>query len=201
MKSIMITLAMATVLFAQSSFKQNGFQQERDSFSRLYLVGGISLANIVYNDADIQDQFDPDMYRGAYVGLESPSGPALVGLGFLQQGARIKDGGFKGTDRYNYLSGYLLIPYHLTRRLALLAGLQGGYCLFGDTERDGESEHLTSNDFDIDYGLLLGANLSARGKLGLRGTWYYGLADVLSDNEADLSFRNRGFTLSLVYRL
>ena len=84
-------------------------------------------------------------------------------------------------------------------------GFQLGKCNEGKFEMsfagESESEDLKGEDFELDYGLLLGVDYMINTNMGIRASYYLGLADVVKDNDSDLNFKNRGIGISLLYSL
>ena len=190
MKKSLTILLLVTGLFAQGG---------------ITIVGGLNMGNIKYNDSDVADLIDISIKMGLSVGAENMVGPLKVGGAFVQRGTKssIEISGVKveGSNTYNYLSGYALYPYAIQEGLSAFGGLQTGFFLSGSWEIEGESYDFDSDDIGLDYGLLLGVDFTLNTNMGIRASYYLGLADVAKDVDSELNFKNRGIGISLLYSL
>ena len=190
MKKSLTILLLVTGLFAQGG---------------ITIVGGLNMGSIKYNDSDLADLIDISMKMGLSVGAETMAGPLKVGGAFVQRGTKssIETSGVKveGSNTYNYLSGYALYPYAIQEGLSAFGGLQTGFFLSGSGEVEGESYDFDSDDIGFDYGLLLGVDYMFDTNMGIRASYYLGLADVIKDADSDLNLKNRGIGISLLYSL
>jgi len=190
MKKSLTILLLVTGLFAQGG---------------ITIVGGLNMGSIKYNDSDLADLIDISMKMGLSVGAETMAGPLKVGGAFVQRGTNssieILGEKIEGSNTYNYLSGYALYPYAIQEGLSAFGGLQAGFYLSGSGEVEGESYDLESDDIGLDYGLLLGVDYMLNTNMGIRASYYLGLADVVKDADSDLNFKNRGIGISLLYSL
>jgi len=64
-----------------------------------------------------------------------------------------------------------------------------------------ESEDLEGEDFELDYGLLLGVDYMLNTNMGVRASYYLGLADVVKDLDSDFNFTNTGIGISLLFKM
>ena len=190
MKKSLTILLLVTGLFAQGG---------------LTIVGGLNMGSIKYNDSDVADEVDVSMKTGFSFGVEKMVGSLIVGGGFVQRGANVEIdfgglGKVKGSDTYNYLSVYGLYPFG-----SVFGGFQLGKSIGGKTEvsldGESESEDLEGEDFALDYGLLLGVDYSINASLGVRASYYLGLADVGKEGDSDENFKNTGIGISLLYKM
>ena len=194
MKKSLTILLLVTGLFAQGG---------------ITIVGGLNMGSIKYNDSDLADLIDISMKMGLSVGAETMAGPLKVGGAFVQRGTNSSIGilwaayseKIEGSNTYNYLSGYALYPYAIQEGISAFGGLQTGFFLSGSSEVEDESIDLESDDFGLDYGLLLGVDYMLNTNMGIRASYYLGLADVLKDADSDLNLKNRGIGISLLYSL
>ena len=194
MRKSLITSLLVTGLFAQGGFT---------------IVGGLNMGSIKYNDSDIADEVDISMKMGFSVGAETMAGPLKVGGAFVQRGANVEvdvyGAKLEGSDTYNYISGYGLYPFSIQEGLVAFAGLQLGKCIGGKTEisfaGESESEDLEGEDFALDYGLLLGVDYSINANMGVRASYYLGLADVADDLDSDFNYKNTGIGISILYKM
>jgi len=194
MKKSLTILLLITGLFAQGGFT---------------IVGGLNMGSIKYNDSDVADEVDVSMKMGFSIGAETMAGPLKVGGGFVQRGANVEvdllGETLEGSDTYNYLSGYGLYPFSIQEGLSAFGGLQFGKCIGGETEAsfagESESEDLKGEDFALNYGLLLGIDFSINANMGVRASYYLGLADVVEDLDSDFNYKNTGIGISLLYKI
>jgi opacity protein-like surface antigen len=190
MQKPILTLFLITGLFAQGGFT---------------IVGGLNLGSVQYNDSDVADLFDISMKVGLNIGAETAVGPLKVGGALVQRGAKMEMSflgeTFTGSDTYNYLTAYGIYPYAIKEGISAFGGLQLGKAIGGTSEFDGDSETLNSDDFALDYGLLIGLDYMINTKMGVRASYYLGLADVIKDVDSDFNFKNTGIGLALLYNL
>ena len=97
----------------------------------------------------------------------------------------------------NYLTGHLLTSQSISTNLDLLLGFELGYfwnektkiriCIESDCESD--AEEFDSDDWKdmdgnmIDYGFLIGGRAPISENISINGTYYYGLADIITEVE------------------
>ena len=194
MKKSLTILLLVTGLFAQGGFT---------------IVSGLNMGSIKYNDSDVADEVDVSMRMGFSIGAETMAGPLKVGAGFVQRGANVEfdllGEKLEGSDTYNYLSGYGLYPFSIQEGLSAFGGFQAGKCIGGKTEAslacESESEDLEGEDFALDYGLLLGVDFSLNVNMGVRASYYLGLADVVEDLDSDFNYKNTGIGISILYKM
>ena len=175
----------------------------------LTIVGGLNMGRIKYNDSDVADEVDVSMKMGFSIGAETMAGPLKIGGGFVQRGANVEvvlyGEKFEGSDTFNYLSGYGLYPFSIQEGLSAFGGFQLGKCIGGKVEfsiaGESESEDLKGEDFALDYGLLLGVDYSINANMGVRASYYLGLADVAEDVDSDFNYNNTGIGVSLLYKM
>jgi hypothetical protein len=89
--------------------------------------------------------------------------------------------------------------------LSAFGGFQLGKCIGGKTEAsfagESDSEDLKGEDFALDYGLLLGIDYSINANMGVRASYYLGLADVAEDLDSDFNYKNTGIGISILYKM
>lgn len=175
--------------------------------SNYTLIGGLNFATIQYNEKDINDYVDISANTGLLIGIESNSGPFKLGFAYIQRGASISVSGsdFEGSDTYNYLAAHSLIPIPLSKQFEIVGGLQIGKCLGGKWEAkddyDSDSGTIDAEDINLDFGLLVGADIMFSPKFGVRGTYYFGLSDVYKDVESDFNIKNRGLAVNILIKI
>jgi hypothetical protein len=190
MKRWIIPLLLVTSIAAQTNYT---------------LVGGINIATIEYNDDEVGDLVDISSKYGFILGVETMTGPVLLGIAAVQRGAQAEmdfmGQTISGYDIYNYISVYGAYPFTLQEGFTFMAGLQVGQPLGGNSEMNNESEEIDADLLALDYGLLLGANILLDPQIGFRATYYLGLADVSKDFPSNLNWKNRGIGITLLYTL
>ena len=145
---------------------------------------------------------------GFSIGAETMVGPLKVGAGFVQRGANTEQDLYEDYEKsatYNYLYGHGLYPFSIQEGLSAFGGFQAGKSIGGKTETDfgggSESEDLKGEDFALDYGLLLGVDFSLNANMGVRTSYYLGLADVVKDLDSDSNYKNTGIGISILYKM
>lgn len=171
------------------------------------VIGGLNLSTIAYNESDMEDLFDITSQMGLAIGAEKMLGPVNVGAAFVQRGTKMSfdffGTSFESTQTVNYLALHGLYPYSVMEALSVFGGLQLGIGLGGTVEFEGETEDIESGDTAMDYGLLLGADYMFMPNIGVRASYYLGLADVDASDEAtsETNWKNRSIGISLLYKL
>jgi len=198
MKIIITSIFLIAGLFSQSSTT---------------FVGGINMGNVSANDSS--EDLDPIMKIGAIVGAEITNGGLTVGLNFVQRGYSIDeeedfDGytvSMSGSTTLNYINFYGLYPYNLPNNISVFGGFQGGLGLGGESEIETDimgmsidlEEDIEAEDMEFDYGLLFGADYMINDNIGIRFSYYHGLADIAKDLDSDENMKNTGILLGLLY--
>ena len=171
------------------------------------VVAGLNLSTIKYNESDLEDLFDITSQIGLAIGAEKMLGPVNVGAAFVQRGTKTSFDFFgetiEVTQTFNYLALHGLYPYSVMDELSVFGGLQLGIGLGGTAEFETGSEDIDSGDMALDYGLLLGADYTFMPNIGVRLSYYLGLADVDASEIAtsDTNFKNRSIGINLFYKL
>ena len=199
MKKLLLTSIFVTGILATSLFAQRGFT----------LVGGLNLGSIKYNNDNVDNDVDISTKTGLILGVESTGGPLNMGVAYIQRGAKFKAeflyDDIRIIETYNYLSGYVIIPISIQKVLSVFGGGQIGICLGGTSEMESGGESMTydleGEDFAIDLGLLFGADYMFNTNIGIRASYYLGLADVADGVESNYNFKNRGIAINLLYKI
>ena len=195
--SLFIFLVLAANLFAQID---------------LTLVGGLNLSTVKFNDNNADNDIDLPMKSGFILGIETKGGPFIIGGSFIQRGMIMKGddeygGNITLTQTYNYLSGYLLYPISIQKQLSVFGGCQLGKFIGGTAERkwDGDSDSidLETEKYALDFGILFGADFMFNSSVGVRGSYYIGLSNVIGIDEypSNYNWKNRGIEISLLYKI
>lgn len=200
MKNLIVSLIVITSLvFSQTD---------------MYLIGGINYSKVVGDDVE-----DIDNTFGIKLGFEKKlSNIFIAGIGYSQRGwssSSEEDGSYSWESKVNlnYLTTYVFYPYKIENRVDLLGGVELGYfinakvkseyCEDGDCESD--TEEIDSEEWDdmdgnkFDYGLVVGGKYSINAQIALVGTYFFGLANLFDDNDADA--KNRSLQLNIRYSL
>jgi hypothetical protein len=192
MKKLMfVTLLLVSVVFAQSTIR---------------LTGGVNIANIKWNDEDMQKAVDPKPLTGLDIGIEKPIENLILGLHLIQRGMKTEDFMADGVDvtmTMNYLNAqaiYSLNPAN--SRFSIFLGAEVGKFLNGEMEAkyNGETntEDIESEDISLDYGAIGGVYFWLNQNLGLRASYYYGLANI-DDDDDDMTGKHNGIQILLAY--
>ena len=192
--TLFVTLALAINLSAQID---------------LTLVGGLNLSTVKYNDNNADNYVDISMRSGFILGVETVGGPFVIGGEFVQRGANVKSKVYdsEGSDTYNYLSGYLLYPVSIQEQLSVFGGCQLGKFIGGTSEikwnGDSDSVDLEAEDFALDFGLLFGADVMLNSSVGVRGSYYIGLSNVIGVEgyPSDANYKNSGIGICLLFKI
>jgi len=184
------------------------------SYAGNIFVGGVNLANVSPNS---EQEVDPNIKVGVTVSAENISGNLRVGIGYTQRGYSIKQSmmeeGIMATamaaTTLNYLNIYTLYTYSMQNNISMFGGIQGGLGLGGkfemEMEFDGISmdfdDDIESDDMSFDYGVLVGGDYMINDKMGMRCSYYHGLANIIEDQDSDDNLRNTGVQLALLYKL
>lgn len=189
-------------------------------YAEIAIIAGVNYGGVTYSE-EIYQYMSIANGIGFNAALEKSIGPTIVGLGFFQQ-SYIENFDystsesdeisftFKNTTSTNYAMGYVIYPYEIDP-LRVWGGLQFGHCLSGtstlkyngqETKRD-----IKSDEYNLDYGLLLGVDYMFMKYIGVRGSYYYGLAEVFKEeidffiaNEEKLNAMNVGINAQLLLR-
>ncbi len=187
-------------------------------FAQLGIKAGLNMANEIrsFNQSDIATSFQSSNLTGYQIGLTYQAMPKKTGMG-VEIGALLSQKGSSfhfdsinvdnvlrnGYKEINYLEVPLNIRYHIIVGLVGVygfGGVYGGCALSGSTvtESTSTTEKETYKTFAdrVDYGYNFGAGVELFRKIQLGGTWSNG---IKSTSNADSSFKNKVFTMNLVY--
>jgi len=194
-KVLGIILVLSTFVFAQENFR---------------LIGGINFSNIKWNNEDIQDAFDPKPLMGINVGIENQIKNIIIGLTYVQRGMKSEDfmvDGFELTMTMNYITGFALLSLSPDPNspLSLFVGGEMGKYLNGEAkgtyEGESETEDIDADDINLDYGILGGAHIALNEKIGIRGSYYFGLANIDDVDDDDMTGKHNCIQVMLTYKL
>lgn len=187
-------------------------------FAQLGIKAGLNMANEIrsFNRSDVATSFHSSNLTGYQIGLVYQAMPKKTGVG-VEIGALLSQKGSSfhfdsinvdnvlrnGYKEINYLEVPLNIRYHIIVGLVGVYGFGGVYgacALSGSTvtESTSTTEKETYKTFAdrVDYGYNFGAGVELFRKIQLGGTWSNG---IKSTSNADSSFKNKVFTMNLVY--
>lgn len=187
-------------------------------FAQLGIKAGLNMANEIrsFNRSDVATSFQSSNLTGYQIGLVYQAMPKKTGMG-VEIGALLSQKGSSfhfdsinvdnvlrnGYKEINYLEVPLNIRYHIIVGLVGVYGFGGVYgacALSGSTvtESTSTTEKETYKTFAdrVDYGYNFGAGVELFRKIQLGGIWSNG---IKSTSNADSSFKNKVFTMNLVY--
>jgi len=195
MKKIMILTIM--MLLPATIVAQSGYT----------LVGGFNMSTFGGDDVD-----EADNLMGFKIGIQQTIANGLIATySFTQRGCEFSDNYYSGEMKLNYLSASIVKPFSMGPGFDFLAGGDIGYFLGGESEScfdygyDGYGNNCTSVDIDsddldssFDFGLEIGARYKVNNQIGIVGTYYLGLKNVL---DKDMDATNRSFQIYATYAL
>lgn len=187
-------------------------------FAQLGIKAGLNMANEIrtFDRSDIATSFQSSNLTGYQIGLVYQAMPKKTGMG-VEIGALLSQKGSSfhfdsinvdnvlrnGYKEINYLEVPLNIRYHIIVGLVGVygfGGIYGGCALSGSTVTEStsttEKEAYKTFADRVDYGYNFGAGVELFRKIQLGGTWSNG---IKSTSNADSSFKNKVFTMNLVY--
>ncbi len=167
------------------------------------LVGGVNLGNIQMNSRDYDAFLTTKMKTGFSVGMERKVGPLVAGAGVVQRGSTFEfDFGPDGQQTipmiFNYLNVYGLFPYSPFKRLTVLGGLQIGQFLNGTIGE--EKDTINRDEVSLDYGVIVGLDYYFTSQVGLRATYYHGMADIGKSGPSKDNMKHTGIGITLLLR-
>ena len=190
-----IILVLSTFVFAQENFR---------------LIGGVNFSNIKWNDENIQDAFDPKPLMGFNIGIENQIKNIIIGLSYVQRGMKSEDfieDGLEFTMTMNYITGFALLSLSPdpNSSLSLFIGGEFGKYLSGEVkatyEDESDTEDIDADEINLDYGILGGAQISLNDKIGIRGSYYFGLANIDDVDDDDMTGKHNCIQVMLTYKL
>ena len=170
MKKIMILTIM--MLLPATIVAQSGYT----------LVGGFNMSTFGGDDVD-----EADNLMGFKIGIQQTIANGLIATySFTQRGYEFSDNYYSGEIKLNYLSASIVKPFSMGPGFDFLAGGDIGYFLGGESESC------------FDFGLEIGARYKVNNQIGIVGTYYLGLKNVL---DKDMDATNRSFQIYATYAL
>ena len=193
MKKIMILTIM--MLLPATIVAQSGYT----------LVGGFNMSTFGGDDAPDE----ADNLMGFKIGIQQTIANGLIATySFTQRGYEYSGNYYSGEMKLNYLSASIVKPFSMGPGFDFLAGGDIGYFLGGESESCfdyGYGNNCTSVDIDsddldssFDFGLEIGARYKVNNQIGIVGTYYLGLKNVL---DKDMDATNRSFQIYATYAL
>ena len=171
------------------------------------VVGGLNRGIIEYNDDYKNDTNRIAMKTGVTLGTETTIGHFIIGGAFIQRGTSYKAGALDhiGSYTFNYLSGYILGKLTYQEVLSGFGGFQLGKGLNGtqegEVDNDLGSGDLKAEDFNLDFGLVFGADIMFSSHIGFRASYYIGLTDILKEVPSNYNIKHRGVGICLIYKI
>ena len=188
-------------------------QHKAQRSNRVNILGGITYSTMAGDGIE-----DAENLIGFRFGIENElvNGP-IVGATFSQRGysssERYGEESYDGELTLNYLTGYALFRTSLSPVFDLVIGPEFGYflngevknnwCYYGDCESD--TQDIDSDDWEdmggnnIDYGIVFGGKHTINKQISLVGTYFFGLANLNTDDKDDYEVKNRSFQIYLSY--
>jgi len=175
----------------------------------LRVIGGVNFSNIKWNDKDIQDSFDPKSLMGFNIGIENQIKNIIIGGTYVQRGMKSEDfltDGLELTMTMNYLTGFVLLSLSPdpNSSFSLFIGGELGKYLNGEAkakyEGESDTEKIDADDINIDYGMLGGAYIGINENIGVRGSYYWGLANIDDVEDDDLTGKHNCIQIMLTYK-
>jgi methyl-accepting chemotaxis protein len=191
---------LSSILFISVSLSQD-----------ITVFGGLNESAANWNEDQDFGDFEEGYASGLKIGIEKRVGPALLGLGFNQRGLQINidSDGIEGFRKglINYVTFHGLYPINLKDGITGFGGLQLGQpmgsVIYAEETYDGETatneEEFDAETFNFDYGIIFGAQYWLTEKIGLRTSYYLGLADVEAEVEEEYNYKNTTVSFSLIY--
>ena len=221
MKKICLTIILLSNIFAQT-FADTAQRRTPTQQNKLTLIGGLNLGTIEYNNSQLNDLADIQYRAGANLAVEITQGKMKLGAAFIQRGGDLSldmDGiTLSGYDVINYIAIYGLLPVVSQQGFTASAGFQAGKMISGKTKMtltdtynltgygygysETMSQDLETEYFNIDYGLIVAADFKITSQIGIRGSYYIGLGDVLAGfpGGSDDNYKHRGIGIDLLYK-
>ena len=115
--------------------------------------------------------------------------------------------GLEMTMTMNYLTGFALLSLSPDPKssFSLFAGGELGKFLSGEIkatyEGESETEDIDADDINIDYGILCGVYIGLNEKIGIRGSYYLGLANIDDVDDDDMTGKHNCIQVMLTYNL
>jgi len=197
LKKLLVTLLFVTGIFTIGLFAKINFT----------VVGGLNRGFIEYNDDYRNDANRIAMKTGVTLGIETTIEHFIIGAAFIQQGTSYKAGALDhiGSYTFNYLSGYILGKLKYQKVLSGFSGFQLGKGLNGTQEGEVDnslgSGDFKAEDFNLDFGLILGADIMFSSHIGFRASYYIGLIDILNEVLSNYNIKQRSVGICLIYKI
>jgi len=187
-RMILLMVVLSSILFAEKS--------------EIYLFGGVTFASICYDDNYLQSNVDMSARTGFNFGIDMTEKNFKGGIGFTQFGSNfdLSSLGYgEASDTYNYITFYATICHPL-QQVKFFGGIQGGKSIGGTATIEGvDSNTISADNFNFDFGVLAGIEAMLTPKFGLRASYYYGFANVIKG--AYYNYKNRGISICLLTKI
>jgi len=184
-------------------------------FAEIGVSAGVQYGGVTYNE-EISEHMSITNGIGFNASIEKNIGPTLIGVGYFQQSYTenfnsedYDDSKFKNTVSTSYITSYVLYPHEIWK-FRFFGGLQIAQCLDGKMTRTEnqitEEISLSSDDYNLDFGFLIGSDIMITKHIGSRFSYYYGIAKLrkedidLDINETNLNVMNVAVNAQLLLR-
>lgn len=165
------------------------------------VFGGVNYSNIHYKSDSHYDFVDCKTKKGKSLGLEVSNDFITFGVAFQEFGTIIKGKYYfidDSIDTFKYYTIYSMFSQEFTTRIMLMEGFQIAKGIEGSNKQNSYNYNIKSDKMKIDYGILVGGEYRFWSLLGVRATYYYGLADVIIEDHK--IFTNRSINIYLTCR-
>ena len=177
-------------------------------FAQITVVAGLNLGNVSYgadlktamDDFKVTNSFKP----GLAIGVDYAVGPVVANAGLTQRGTTMSYDGVddKVNSTTNYITFGASYPYAINDQMSVSAGLGLGMLMSAST-KVGDADAVDSKEgmASMDYGLNLGFDYGINDNMGVRLSYYLGLADTNEETTEGYEVKNTGIGVSFLYGL
>ena len=176
-------------------------------FAQITVVAGLNLGNMSYG-ADLKTAMDAADQKSGFqpglaIGVDYAVGPVVANAGFTQRGTKLTMGSDDYTTSLSYITFGASYPYAINDQMSVSAGLGVGMFMSGKTKAgDADPVDVDKDSMNgTDYGLNLGFDYGINDNMGVRLSYYLGLADISKETTAGMERKNTGIGVSFLYGL
>lgn len=181
--------------------------QGQDGFG---IIFGFSKSEAEYNDPELTEELINGPVTGITVGGEIYRGPYVMGISYIQRGAFFSpEAGRTNTyfrydtwapEIYNYLAVTLGLYWPIIDRISVFFGGELNWGLGGVMGTGYGREILSADELALDYGPIAAVEFKVNSTMSFRYSYYWGMADVITEIPHDLNWRNRGAMITLLLK-
>lgn len=194
MKKLLAALIFVTGILTTGLFAKN----------EITFSGGINLGNLGYDSGN--GLRDTSMKPGPTFGFEFLKGPIIFGAAYVRRGGNweINSIDYAESISLDYLTGYVLFNIPIAKDFSGIFGCQFGECMGGTINYEYDdvtgSVILYTDAFNLDFGIIFGADYMFNSKIGARVSYYAGYTGVYA-SETSNNFKNSGIGLCLLFKI